>query len=286
MRSQWEVITVLDAIEALKDKECGRDLTSHRMDKYKRDIIAGRWRKIPQGPVYDKRGILRDGQHRYAAMIAAAEELEEYEVIANAAGFSLEMWVTRDWEGDPESFRVMDTGDSRTWTDLATTDGIANGEQVRAVLRRIMSWEINKAYTHRVSPTVSELDETLARHPEAIAAGGFGKAWHAPVVPRSIAGFCWWLLSAIDEDQARFFMEGLRTGMGYETSKEKPHPVHLLRERIIRDQRANQGRGTFTRAEVVLWMIIRAWNMYRTGEWLKKIQLPEEFSDEGFIKPV
>jgi len=286
VKSQWEVITVLDAIEALKDKECGRDLTTHRMDKYKRDMMAGRWRKVPQGPVYDKRGVLRDGQHRYAGMIAAAEELEKAGVIPNAAEFSLEMWVTRDWEGDPESFRVMDTGDSRSWTDLAATDGYVNADQLRAVLRRIISWELGKAYTHKTSPTHSELDDALLTHPEAVDAGRFGKAWRAPVVPKSIAGFCWWLFSAIDEDAARFFMDGLRTGQGYETSPAKPHPIHVLRERLIRDQRANQMRGSFTRPEVVLWMVIRAWNMYRTGEVKTKIQLPEEFSDETFIKPV
>jgi len=286
MRSQWEIITVEQAMTVLETADCGRNLTKVRVERYKRDMLAGCWFEIPQGLVYDTRDVLRDGQHRLAAMIAAAQEMEEAGKIADAFEFSMRMWVTRDWEGSPEAFRVMDTGDSRSYIDLLVMGGYVNADQLRAVLRRIASWEAGKSYTHKMSPTHTELDKILTAHPEAVEAARFGKAWRAPVVPKSIAGFCWWLFSSIDADAAQFFMDGLRTDMGFESSPESPHPIHVLRERLIRDQKVNQGRGSFTRPEVVLWMIIRAWNMYRTGECKKKIQLPEELSDEGFIKPV
>lgn len=286
MRSQWEVITVADAMTVLENADCGRNLTRTRVEKYMRDMLAGNWFKIPQGLVFDLQGILRDGQHRLAAMIAAAQELEKHGKVADAFDYSLEMWVTRDWDGSPEAFRVMDTGDSRSYIDLLVMGGYVNADQLRAILRRIGSWESGKPYTHKASPTHTEMDKILSAHPEAVEAARFGKAWRAPVVPKSIAGFCWWLFSAIDIEDAQFFMDGLRTDMGFETTPAKPHPIHVLRERLIRDQAANQGRGSFTRPEVVLWMVIRAWNMYRKGEVHKKIQLPVEFTDEGFIKPV
>lgn len=286
MESQWELINVEEALRALKTAQCGRPLNEARIARYASDMVNKRWRSTPQGPVYDEKGILRDGQNRYAAIIKAAENLEKKGDIKDAFDFGLRMWVTRNWDGDQAAFDVMDTGDKRAYTDLLFMRGHANVTQLRAILRRITRWEAGQPWTRNTTSTHSELDETLAAHPEAADAAKYATAWHAPVVAQSLAGFAWWLLSPLGEDDCAFFMEALRTGTGYESSPAAPHPVHVLRERLLRDQRNNQMRGTFTRTEVTIWMIIRAWNAYRNGEVIKKIQLPEEITDDTFIKPV
>ena len=287
MRSQWEVITVLDAMTALETAQCGRPINSARVARYQRDMVNGNWREIPQGSVYDKAGILRDGQNRYAALAAAAQELERDGKIENALDFTLRMWVTRDWEATDESFLVMDTGDSRSYAEQLFMRGYGNAVQLRAILRRIVLLEARKLWTARITPTATELDSTLKAHPEAVDAAQYASTWHSPILAQSLAGFSWWLLCQVDEEAAERFMEMLRTGQGYDPgTRERPHPVHVLRERLSRDQKVNSTKRTRTKPEVIIWMVIRAWNMYRKGEFLKKIQLSDDISDENFIRPI
>jgi hypothetical protein len=278
MESRWEDITVLQAMEDLETADCGRYLLPSLVERYKRDMIAGDWHETPQGPSYDTSKVLRDGQHRYAALIAAAQETEAAGG-ARAEDFSLRMWVTRG--ADPGSFPYLDTGKGRTYGDLLTIRGHANVTNLKAVLRRIATWEAGQPWTRKLTPTNAELDKALIAHPEAQDAALFAKGWHAPVVAQSLAGFCWWLFSQVNHADCKFFMDALRTGAAIDTD----HPVHVLRERLLRDQKAGRTRGTFMRQEAVLWLIIRAWNAYRLNEDIRKLQIPVDVTDERFIRP-
>jgi hypothetical protein len=280
MRSQWEDITAVQAVQDLEDSECGRDLIPDLAERYSRDMINKNWHETNHGPAYDTRGILVDGQHRYKAVALAAEALEAAGRI-RAEDFSVRMWVTREMPA--EAFRYLDGGKPRSYTSLLQIDGIPNSSVTVPIMRRAVKWEAGLPWTRTHVATTSELDEFLKNHPEIIPAAEYAKNWHAPVLASTMAGFCWWLLGSVDLAAAEFFMESLRKG----SIGDEKHPVHILRERLIRDRNTARARGSFMRQEAVLWLVIRAWNSYRTNEGIKKLQLPElkDITDRNFIRP-
>jgi hypothetical protein len=307
MRSQWEDITPASAREALKTENCGRPPSLAVVERYARDMESGRWKRNPEPVVFDgeETGIpvLRDGKQRHLAVLLAAQRLAERGEIAHADDFSVRVWVTRGTTAEiEEAFPVMNTGKSRTGKDYLSTQGRENSTLLYAMGRRIALWERGKATGNSWKPTRLEALEVLepqpGRNPAAEAvrielveqAAGYAAAWSAkpPLPPATIAGFLWWLLSQVDMEARDVFLEYLRTGGGL-TDQDRfardHHPLIVLRNRLHGDYYEARRRGTTVKQETMLFLCLRAWEAWRKGQGMKKLQMPVDLSDGHFRQP-
>lgn len=294
MRSDWEIITPSRAIADLDSAECGRDISHVLVAKYSRDMEAGRWNQdSPEGPIYDVRGVLRDGQNRYTALVEAALRLCEAGKVGDPEEFTLRMWVTRDMPAS--AFDSLNQGKPRDVNDILKTMSMGNEFLLGTVLRRVNLWETGHATGNSYKPTISERlalvklddDATTADKLKAeyiISAAAFAATWKVkPPVPQAgMAGFLWWLLGQYSEEHRDVFLKVLQDGGGGEDLS----PVLLLRRRLHGDYYDSRQKHVTIRQEAVLWLCIRAWNAWRKGQKLSKLQLPEKLTDGAFIRPV
>jgi hypothetical protein len=265
MHSVEEDITPARAAADLETARCGRKPSMTVIGNYARDMKARNWPVTPEGIVYDADKVLRDGQQRFYAVLQAATELFEEGKISSPDEFSVRMMVTYDMPD--EVFRYLNSGKSRTLTDLLGMDGHSNEVLLHALLRRIAMWQAGKPMGNVYRPTNAEKLAILVQHPEAVDAAAFAARWSVkPKVPtEAVAGFLWWLLGQKSEDDRDVFMEYLRTGSGLtDEVPGEPHPLIVLRNRIHGDFYDAKQRGTQLKAETVLWLCLNAWDAWRT----------------------
>jgi hypothetical protein len=273
MESYWEDITPARAAEYLKGNAAGRSLNQSAVDMYARDMAAGRWRLTHQGIALDQNGVMIDGQHRMAAIVRS--------------GVIVKFWVTRDVEQD--AFGSIDTGRGRSMADRFHIAGHSkHATQLAAVCRKATLWQAGYPWSRKYHPTRDEIAKTLEDHPNLANAAQYAHAWPGRrTLAPALAGFCWWLFSSIDQDDAVYFMDALRSG----ESLEKGDPILALRERLLSDRgtatasRASYAVG-FQRQEVHLALTIIAWNHYRKRNRISKMQLPSTMNDETFPQPI
>jgi hypothetical protein len=305
MHSQWEDITPAIAREALKTADCGRPPSASVVQRYSRDMQAGRWKKSPEPVVYDGEDsgirVLRDGRQRYLSIIEAAMRLTEAGTIAHPDDFSITLWVTTGTTQEiNEAFPYINTGKPRTGNDYLAMSGRKDPTLLYTVGRRIVLWEAGRITGNSYKPTRAEVlailepqeDQDPQAEAERIAyveaATGFAANWKIkpPVVPAGVAGFLWWLLGRKSPEQRDVFLEYLRDGSGL--TDEVPghaHPLVVLRKRLARDQYEAQRHGTRVKQETVLYLCLNTWDAWRKGEKRTKLQMPEKLGDGSFKEP-
>lgn len=273
MESYWEDVTPEKAAEYLRGNAAGRSLNPNAVNMYARDMAAGRWQLTHQGLAFDEDGVLFDGQHRVNAVVRA--------------GVTVRFWVTRG--ASRETFGAIDIGRGRSMADRFHIAGHEkDATQLAAVARKVTLWDAGHPWSRRLTPTREEIAQAFDAHPEIADAARFAHTWPGRrTLAPALAGFCWWLFSAVDSDDATYFMEALRTG----ANLERGDPILALRERLLADRgtgstaRASYAAG-YQRQEVMLAMTIIAWNHYRKRSKITKIQLPSSMDDESFPRPL
>ena len=115
-----ESVTPQMAARWLGTMQGNRKLKQDRVKRYAREIIAGKWRfDNGESIKFDHDGVLRDGQHRLQAVIAA--------------GVSQKFYVLRGMAA--EAVITLDTGVSRSFADYATIKGTPYGSMAATVAR-------------------------------------------------------------------------------------------------------------------------------------------------------
>jgi hypothetical protein len=99
-----------------------RPRSEARVEKWLNEILAGKWMLTHQGIALDKNKAIVDGQHRLEA--------------CRRSGLTLPMMVTFDV--DPETFKVIDVGASRTPGDILHLAGFASNGKVLAAAARML----------------------------------------------------------------------------------------------------------------------------------------------------
>lgn len=134
-----EYITPERAKHYLKRNKTNRPLKQDNLVKLTNDLLHGNFRLTHQGIAFDWDGNLIDGQHRLLAVIES-----------NTA---TEMYVT--YNCNPENFKVIDCGTSRTSADVLKRAGAPNYSLIAAAIRLIL-WAETR-YTAQKSPTPVKL---------------------------------------------------------------------------------------------------------------------------------
>jgi hypothetical protein len=228
-----------------------RKIHGNYVATYASDMANGRWDACAD-PICFKDGVLRNGQHRLAAIIRA--------------GVSIPMLVHWDWQGDTfDSGRVRDNGTALTLL------GIPQGKTVSAMYGL---WEATVEATiakaNATRPSVAEVRDWYFSDPKTIS-----RIISMPYVG-SKAGcntaYLKLIKSGISIRDVESFAEELRNGDGL-----KGHPIREFNRRYHSNNHLFKGG-------IVTASVILVWNKVAKGETSHKFYVPAEGSQ--IAKPI
>jgi hypothetical protein len=176
---------------------------------------------------------------------------------------------------------TVDTGTNRKFGDQLNLAGEASPQILASILRKITLWEAGFYVKNSVlRPTYAEMTDTLARHPRSRECAVYGsKRAVASSLHASTIGFSYWLLGDTDYEDATWFLDRICDGIGLTAN----HPVLTLRERVRRERDISNGQ---VNQDVILALTVTAWNAYRGGRKLQKVQLPKDgLTNDTFPMP-
>ena len=226
-----------------------RNLKVTRATGFAADMTAGRWPENGESIIVSRDGFLNDGQNRCWAVIKSG--------IPYYACFVF--GVSR------ESRLSVDQGVKRTTGDFLRMDGHKNSNYL-AHAAKLLWLYLNGKNLNSGSLVTPLLQQDVVREfpgLEVSVARTITKNAR-PLGGHGLMTFCHYVISmsAGDESAVDEFFAALLDGIGLDYGD----PVYLARKRLASE---NERRvENHTRAEV----IFRAWNMFRTGQRLKKIQ--------------
>jgi hypothetical protein len=120
-----ELITPEKAKELLNyDRQRG---LSFKLKSYKQQMLEGKWRDNGEAIIISKTGKLLDGQHRLLSIIETGKE----------------QYMTVSYGVDDDVMTTIDTGKSRSASDVFTIFGISNPSLMSAIVRGNMKLERN-----------------------------------------------------------------------------------------------------------------------------------------------
>lgn len=260
MRTEIINVTPELAAEWLQANTGNRNAKKFTIDQYARDMAAGRWAMTGEAIKFAVGGRLLDGQNRCHAIIKA--------------GVTVPMLVVFDLPDEAQV--VMDCGIPRTAGDALTISGAKNAHLLGAVAKLAVHWQrgdITRANCSLPPLSPAEINAAVIADETLVAAAAAGNRFfykkreqrgiHA--VPSAI-GFAWWLIAgAADSEVAESFMgdlEQMRTnGSG------DPRFAALQR---LNNAHSN---GEKLRNITQTFVLISAWNAFREGRRVSRIQL-------------
>lgn len=222
------------------------------IERYERDMKAGKWRVTNQGLGFDKKGVLADGQNRLAACVAAGVPFTT--LIATGL--------------DPEARDVVDTGVKRSLADVLKMAGMSNavitasGASLRfryesAVAQRKtgFTWGNRSRLNHE--DMLRYVEEHPALHERAKAGWLYKKEFAK--MPLSVAVAFESMATEIDGDALADFRHGLITG----ADLAEGDPILALRNYLIRMSGVRRGGPS---PMYLMAITVKTWNDWRHGE--------------------
>lgn len=250
------------ALEMLDHNTDNRKLRPAQVTKLARDMQEGRWIFNGEPIVFDTNGKLKQGQHRLFAIVESE--------------MPFEFIVVRGVQ--PEAMSTYDIGARRTYADVLLLRGEKNASGLAGAVK--MHWQLEmKSYSdHRSMVSNGELDEHLARHPEIRDALDISTMIQSGCrLPIRVGATFFAYASMLPDisDDLSVFVEGLRTGAGLAADS----PILKLRTAILANYPSKKQYNTWH----MLALVIKAWNMYRTGKTVQILSYktggasPEQF---------
>lgn len=141
MKATLKVITPKDAEKLLGRNTVNRSVRSRRVDQYAKQIKNGQWQVTGEAIKVAKDGTLLDGQHRLLAVIKA--------------GIPAEFFVVDGL--DPEVFKVLDSGLSRSSGDALTGLGFTDSKEIGAIAKLVIGVQAG------INPNNTELMSLISR---------------------------------------------------------------------------------------------------------------------------
>jgi hypothetical protein len=237
-----------------------RHIRPTRVAQYARDMAEGRWTFNGDPIRFSDVGGLLDGQHRLAAIIES-DTTQPFVVIKGLLAASQE---------------TMDQALGRTPADALTMRGYTNASDLAAAARRVLVYDRTNAKRVRESgaglPTRMEVLEFIERTPElkeVIRRQCQGDR-RLPNLKKSLSSALFYIFSRQSWEKAELFVEQLYSGANLSPNS----PILALRNRLT------QGPAQGTRWDdqtVAIWFV-RAWNAWREGRPLAKVQATSDAS--------
>jgi hypothetical protein len=267
---EWVSVTPEIAAAMLAANTHNRN-PKRQLRQYAEDMRSGAWRHEACDPLrFSSEGVLLDGQNRLMAVIES--------------GCTIPFLVVRGLS--PETQTVMDSGVSRTLSDVLNLNGEDHHQALAAVTRLAWDWNRGPGSLFKGKASNSQLLKFLDENPElreysGQMVKGTGAACH---LPPAIVGVLWWRFRQIDSDDADHFFSRLAS----ETGHQETEPIYELRRTL---KNANDGgvrgrRGLVNRTWLMA-VTIKAWNAYRAGQTVRLYRWsPGGKSPEAFPTPI
>jgi hypothetical protein len=237
---------------------------------YAADMAAGDWAWNGEGIKFDVNGVLLDGQHRLLAIIES--------------GVTVRMPVFRGLP--PETQETMDGGVTRKFSDVLTLRGERDAHVLAAITRKIALWEngLRLGGGSRLSggsfaPTNAQLLQVIEKYPDlrSIARSSATAATKC-ALPSSVIGLCWWLFSALDNEDCEHFWSRVADDQHH----SKGDPAYELRRVAAASKDVRGSRSVAFLTAVT----IKAWNAFRDGRTIGVLKFrPGGANPETFPEP-
>lgn len=257
-----EKVTPEMASRLLGTMEHNRKMRRATIERYAREMIAGRWQLNGEPIILDKAGKLKDGQHRLNAVVLAKVPVQ--------------MLVVRGV--DEAAMATIDTGVSRSYGDVITLRG---GSSVGATMASIARWwwlyENTEYVTAKTALAHQELDVIIDQHANIEnSALRAHRSKFKRFCPVSVLGFVYsYLCEKQDADMAELFLSDLEKG----ANLDEDDPIFVLRRRLLEMERRD-GRE-------ILALVIKGYNewidgaklqvlVWRTGEQFPRFGKPSK----------
>lgn len=249
-----EMVDPHTAAEWLQRNDINRGVRPRKVTQYARDMLNDEWRMTGEPVKFTADGRLLDGQHRMHAVIRAR--------------VTVPMLVVRGIEPDAQSY--MDTGSARTPGDALALKGEEHANTLSAAARIGISIQRGQLAGARANtPSHADVFAWLDAHPsirESIAYGHDRYTRTGPLTASTLA-YCHLRLSAIDEQQATRFLDGVASGANLPVGS----PQLAVRDRVFKlreDRRA-------VRSVDIVAIVFRAWNLWRKGRTTRSVLTPQ-----------
>lgn len=254
-----ETITPEIASQYLGTMVGNRALRKKAVNRYAREMIAGKWQVNGEAIKFSRSGHLIDGQHRLQAIIEA--------------GIAVSICVTRGL--DDGTIATLDTGLSRSYLDANVIRGKSHSQHVGPIARWFYRYEQGSP-TVAYTPTHQELDDVVERHPAILKSAEFVmslKVIRRRCVP-GVQGFVHAYVTEMwDQETADLYLHTLNDGTGL----SQRSPIFLLRRRLVDED------STRLETHRILALSIKAFNAWVSGRemanlsWSTGGQKPEAF---------
>lgn len=237
------------AAEMLRRNENNRSIRAAKAEQYANDMRAGNWTFNGEPIIIADTGELNDGQHRMQAIIDANTIVEMLFVF-----------------GLPRASReTIDQGAARGASDYLGMGGMPNASTAATIARLAIAYEAsdgqnidNRLVTNAqvVARVRNDPQITESAH-FAVTTGRTANQY----VAGTIIGFCHYLFTGIDADDAQEFLGQVCSGAGL-----KPGSAALaVRERLLASGKARQPKVA---------ILFRGWNFYRRNMKVRPTSLP------------
>lgn len=239
-------------------KKRNRSKTKSRIAMYARDMKADEWDFNGDPIRRDVNNDLIDGQHRAYAVIEAGTP-QPFLLVEGLL---------------PETQDTMDSGRSRSITDVLTIHDEPDPNLLSSVTRRLaLFFEGVPATGGGRQLSRRESLRFIAEHPEihrAVEVGREAVAARVPVAP-SVIGTAYYLCAERDREAAElFFVTNLIKSLGIDVNDEH-HPARTLLRRFRTEEKTG---GKRIDPEQAFRLTLQAWNAWRSGRKLERTMTP------------
>jgi hypothetical protein len=249
-RAEVVVVTPALAQTWLDTMGPNRHLNEANVSRLEMDMAKGNWFDNGDPVRFDRKGRLRDGQHRLQALVRAAATFS-FHVIRNL---------------DERALQIVDTGKQRSFGDTlamregvnAVTPGLAR--KIAATAKMVWHYERGSILSSGQAVSHPELELVLRKHkglPRAVEEVAEGS-----VQPHAVLAFVYALAAEIAPRKASQWLTQVQEG----ESLRKGMPAYELRAVLIGQRGAGakqQLRGPFLAA-----LVVQSFNAFNRGEKL------------------
>lgn len=251
-----ETVTPSQAAAWLHRNGKNRVLNTKRVETLAAAMRRGEWRVTAEAIKLDEHGNIRDGQHRLHAIVRS--------------GVSIRTWVARGVSED--AFDVMDSGRSRSVTDVLGIHDFGMKHATGAAVRLLMCYERYNTFEpniYEAQAIVSPVTvlKYLQEHPDVSAGVRLGdRVKHAGLIGGvGTWGALFTLFSRKSTEDAHLFAHHLSTGEDMGSG----HPALLLRNRLSKS--VSKPVQSHDDREQMAAVVIKAWNAFRLGKSLSTL---------------
>lgn len=253
LKAFWMFVTPRMAEDYLEANTHNRKEKTSAQARYVRAMLAGDW--MPTSSIiFSRSGVLLDGQNRLRS------------VITSGVG----QWFLIIEGAEDAAQDSIDTGVRRSLSDQLRIHGEANATELGAAISQFHAYRAVGYFGANVgggdkTPSIIEGFRILRDNPglrESVSRTAFTA--RILKIPSGVAACAHYLFSQLNQDDADFFWTRLHDGEGL----EKGNPILTLRNDLLQDIGALRRMHPKRKAAI----IIRAWNAFRDGEQLVKLQ--------------